>query len=195
MTESTGQARAKRDLIIETWTRLGCPAVDEKVLREIQHALGERFGTAAIDSPASIARVLADENADLRHPEVIEFDARWRESELKRDALEQIRKGDPKKPLTLKGATATLKRLENLRKKFASENDVTKLRALREAAINEKTRAQLLARDAMLRDQTRSVQMEIVEWFRVWLEAPDIFNDWLELRRRSREYQEKFSRE
>ena len=195
MKEPTTQARIKRDLIIETWKRLGCPSVGVETLREIQRAVSERFGAGAIDSPASIARVLADEDAELRHPEVIEFDTVWRESKFNEDTSKQINKADPTKPLTLKRSAAMLRRLEKLRKKLAHENNTEELRRLRDLAINEKARAQLLARDHALRDQTRSAQAEIAEWFRVWLQTPHLFADWLELRRRSREFRETFPRE
>ena len=35
--------------------------------------------------------------------------------------------------------------------------------------------------------------IEISEWFRVWLETPNLFNQWLELRRSSEAFKEKFS--
>jgi len=163
------------------------------VLREIQRAVGENFGAAAIDSPAAIARVLADAGADLRHLEVIEIDARWREQKLDQGQIKDlIGVRDPSKPLTLKSAVVVLRRLEKLRKRFTSENNTSDLRRLRELALNQKARAQLLARDDALREQTRAAQTEIAEWFRVWLQTPDLFEDWLELRRRSPEFKARF---
>jgi len=187
------KSRTKREAIIESWALLGRPLVGEAVLREIQRNVGEVFGEGAIDSPAIIARVLADGGADLRHPEVIEFDARWREKNLDEDiSRDLIGDRDPARPMTLKSAAVVLRRLEKLRKRFTSENNRTKLRRLRDLALNEKTRAQLLARDDTLREPARVAQTEIAEWLRVWLQTPDLFSDWLELRRRSPDFKKKF---
>src|SRR6201988_2659049 len=42
-------------------------------------AVGERFGSAM--SPASIARVLADQGERLGHPEILQAYTRWREKQ------------------------------------------------------------------------------------------------------------------
>ena len=183
--------REKRELIVETWTKLGHAPVTGRMLSRIQRALARQFGIDTTDSPASIARVLADEGAELRHPDVIEFDARWRESSFKKSEL-AIATDDAAKPLTLESAEALLKRFERLRRKYSGDAKSDRLRQLREAALNEKAKAQLLARDDALDDSLRKVQGEIAEWFRVWLQAPEIFDDWLDLRRRSSEFRETF---
>jgi hypothetical protein len=38
----------------------------------------------------------------------------------------------------------------------------------------------------------REEKKEIAEWFRIWLETPDAFFDWLEVRKASPEFSEKF---
>jgi hypothetical protein len=183
--------REKRELIVETWTKLGHAPVTARMLSRIQRALARQFGIDTADSPASIARVLADEGAELRHPDVIEFDAQWRKSSCKESEL-AIAADAAAKPLTLESAEALLKRFEGLRRKFSGDAKSDRLRQLREAALNEKAKTQLLARDSALDDSVRKVQAEIAEWFRVWLQAPEIFDDWLDLRKRSSEFRETF---
>src|ERR1044071_8612705 len=131
--------RSKRELIVETWTKLGRAPVTAGMLRRIQRALARQFGIDTTDSPASIARVLADEGAELRHPDVIEFDAQWRDSSFKKSA---IATDDAAKPLTLENAEALLKRFERLRRKFSGDARPDRLRQLRETALNEKAKAQ-----------------------------------------------------
>lgn len=187
------KAQTKREVIVEVWERRQCPPVGARELRGVQRALRARFGAGANDSPASIARVLADAGAELSHPEVIEYDARWREAKLSEEAVkEPIGTRDLAKPLTLKRAAIALKRLEKLRKQFTRANNGTELRRLGDAALSEKARAQLLARDHALGEQARAEQIEIVEWFRVWLQTPDLFADWLELRSRAPDFQKRF---
>jgi len=43
--------------------------------------------------------------------------------------------------------------------------------------------------------EKRAEKAEIRQWFRVWLETPEAFFDWLELRKRAPEFVEKFGAE
>src|SRR5436853_6319695 len=97
---------SKIELIVSTWQRLECPRVGARELREIQSELRNQFGAGGVQSPASIARVLADVGAELKHPEVIEYDAEWRQAQLENDAKRFQRLGEvcSDKPLTFKQA-------------------------------------------------------------------------------------------
>ena len=181
----------QRELIVNAWTKLGRAPVTARILSRIEQALAKQFGKDTIVSPASIARVLTDEGAELRHPDLIESDVRWREKRLKQSAL--FPRNDLTNPLTLKSSEALLKRFENLRQELSIKNDIEELSRLREAALNEKAKAQLLARDRLLSESVRKQQEEIAEWFRVWLQTPEIFDDWLDLRQRSPGFKETFS--
>jgi len=185
--------RTKRGLIIEAWDRLGRATVGEHELREIQRSVRNQFGSSADESPAAIARVLADEGAELRHPEVIEFDARWREAKIEKDSgqlkgLDELLAG---KPLRLRKAEALIKKLERLRQR-AENDDQSAARQARSMAISGRQTAELLAKDKELNELQRAEQTEIAEWFKVWIQTPILFADWLELRRRSPEFRKKF---
>jgi len=190
----TPSAPTKHALILHVWDRLGRAAVGERELREIQEALRAQFGQGAEDSPAAIARVLADEGAELRHPEVIEFDARWREAKIEKDGeqlkgLEDLFAG---KPLRLKKAEALINKLEKLRKRAESSGDRVAAKETRNLAISGRQIAELSAKDRKLNPLQRSEQAEIAEWLKVWIQTPSLFADWLDLRRRSPEFQKKF---
>ena len=186
------QSHTKRELIIEAWQSMECAAIGGDELRQIQRAIGRLW---ADESPAAIARVLADEGAELRHPDVIEFDARWREAKLEKQSrrlkgLEDLLTG---KPLRLTKAEALMKQLERLRTE--SSSDQTVWRQARNLAINGRQIAVSLARDRTLDQNGRDEQAEIAEWLKVWIQTPALFADWLELRRRSPEFKKKFSTE
>ena len=66
MPRSNRNVRTRHELILKVWNRLGSADVGRRELRQIQQAIGERFGEGAVDSPAAIARILADEGAELR---------------------------------------------------------------------------------------------------------------------------------
>ena len=187
-------ALTKRGLIIEAWERLGRAAIGEAELREIQKSVRGPFGQGADESPAAIARVLADEGAELRHPEVIEFDARWREAKIENDnrrfkGIEDILAG---KPLHLKKAESLIKKLEKLRKRAESSGDLIAAKETRNMAISGRQNAELLTKDRKLNPLQRAEQAEIAEWLKVWIQTPSLFADWLDLRRRSPEFQKRF---
>jgi hypothetical protein len=184
----------KRDLIIAAWDRLGRTTIGGPELREIQRSVRSEFGQRADESPAAIARVLADEGAELRHPEVIEFDACWREAKIERErgkfkGFEDLLAG---KALRLKKAEASIKKLEKLRKSSESSGDPGASKQARNMAVNGRQIAESLAKDRTLNQTQRAEQAEIAEWLKVWIQTPSLFTDWLELRRRSPDFQKKF---
>jgi hypothetical protein len=188
------KAQTKREVIVEIWERRQRPAAGKKELREIQRALAGRFGKGGVDSPAAIARVLADEGAELRHPEVIEFDARWREANIQKGTAFHVKNltGTLEKPLTLSRAARLIGKLDKARQRSERKADATNLRRVRDFAITEKQHAEARARDAQVNEQARTAQVEIAEWLRVWLQTPDLFADWLDLRRRTSDFRKKF---
>jgi hypothetical protein len=194
MTRTISKARTKRELIITAWDDLGRSMVGASELRKIQSAIREQFGAGAIESPAAIARALADEGAELRHPEVIEFDARWREAEIKRNAgrFPRLNIVPGSKPLRLRQAEAFIKRLERVRARSEQTGDKAAGQRARDAAVKAREVAESMAKDRTLDQAIRIEQGEIAEWLAVWLQTPKLFWEWLELRRRSADFREKF---
>jgi hypothetical protein len=189
------RADTKRGLMVEIWDRLGRPAIGQRELLEIQRSVRSRFGQVAEESPAGIARVLADEGAELRHPEVIECDARWREAKIERDSAEfkGLEALLTRRPLSLLKAEAVVKKLEQLRQSSSASGDQTAAKEARELAIDGRQTLMSLAKDRNLSQRERAEQAEIAEWLKVWIQTPSLFADWLDLRRRSVEFQKKFS--
>lgn len=196
MTRTISKARTKRELIITVWDDLGRVMVGASELRKIQSSIQDQFGTGAVESPAAIARVLADEGAELRHPEVIEFDARWREAEIKRNSKGSGSGKDVTgKPLRLKQAEAFIKRLEQVRCRCDETGDKAAWQRARDKAIKARQVAESLAKDRTFDQLIRLEQTEIAEWLAVWLQTPKLFTEWLELRRRSPDFRVRFSAE
>ena len=179
-------ARTRQELIIEVWEALDCESVGERELLAIQDELHKTLGAGAVESPASIARVVADEGAVLRHPEVLHCDTRWRTRSLALIPPQQLDFS------SLLAAAASLKKIDELLLKAQAENNEQTLRELREVAIQAGREAQLVARSRIVGEHERKVSREIVEWIRVWLQQPELFDDWLSLRQRSPEYRKKF---
>ncbi|MGI9035941.1 MAG: hypothetical protein ACR2GD_07880 [Pyrinomonadaceae bacterium] len=180
-------ARTKQDLIIEVWEKLDCESVGAREIEAIETAVRERYGAGAIETPMKIARLLADEGAELRHAEIMELDVQ-RRLESPYDAMFRnvLKFSDFKQTLI------SIRQLENLRKKFLAANDREGLRLVRETVLKGKNRAQMIARNEKVEEKKRAEKSEIAEWFALWLQSPEIFENWIELRQKSADFKNKF---
>lgn len=181
-------ARTKRELMIEVWEHLDCESVGRSELEAIRAAVAGRFGEGAVESPASIARLLADEGAELRHAEVLETDAHWRAATDPYEAMFR----NVLKFSDFAQAAASIKRLDNLRREFARKRDQEGLRRVREIVLRGKRRAAMIAGNPAVNEHKRAEKEEIAQWFTVWLQTPEIFDDWLALRLCSADFREQF---
>ena len=182
------KARTKYDLIVEVWEHLDCESVGAVELERIESVVRERFGEGAVESPAMVARLLADEGAELRHAEVLDLDTRSRTKDPYEAMFRNVLKFS-----NLSQAAVSIKNLENLRRQFVRKKDSEGLRRVHEVGLKGKQRAQRIARSRNVDEQKRAEKAEIEEWFAVWLRQPEVFNDWLELRKRSKDYRQRFS--
>ena len=190
MPAKTWSARTKHDLIIEVWEDLDCESVGARELEQIQRALRERFGAGALRSPASIARTVADEGAQLRHPEVFECDVKWREQNMQKWAFrERLDFSD------LSLAFASVVRLEEKRLQLQVDNEATGLKELRDIVVAARKDLLLRARSKIIDGGVREQLKEISQWLTVWLQSAELFSDWLDLRRRSPEFRKRFGEE
>lgn len=183
------QSRTKTDLIIEVWEKLDCENVGATEIEAIEIAVGEHFGKGAVDSPMIIARLLADEGAELRHSEIMELFVK-RHAKSPYDAMfyNILKLGD------LAQTAATVRNLENLRKKLKSESDKEGLRLVKEIAIRGKTHAQEMSVNPRLDETARAENAEIAQWLTLWLQSPELFENWVAIRQNSKDFIDKFGK-
>src|SRR5580765_346799 len=129
-------ARTKNDLMIEVWEKLDCENVGAAEIESIETVVADQYGPSAVDSPMIIARLLADEGAVLRHSEIMKLYVERASDRPYDAALRGIMKSDD-----FRTAAASIKNLENLRRKYKSENDKEGLRLVRDAALRQKRAA------------------------------------------------------
>ena len=187
MTTKKWRAGNKRDLIIEVWEKLDCESVGAPELEQIQQELDETFGKGALESPAAIARVVADEGAVLRHPEVFQCDLKWREQSLKVKDFQRALSFS-----NLQDALESMGRIEVKRQELEAESDKPGLGTLRQVVEDARQDALLTSRGKIIAVSRRGEAKEIAEWLAVWLQSPQLFSDWLDLHMRSPEFQKKF---
>ena len=172
---------SRHESVISAWRTLERTSAGADELVSIQRLIGDETV-----SPAEIARELAKEGIELRHPEVIVCDARWRETHFEKQAARfagvVALRGAAL--LELKEAEAAIAEMERLRDGFAAQDDLA-LHELKALAVDARETANRRAHDAALSQSAQKVQAEIAEWVRVWLETPNLFAQWLELRKAS----------
>lgn len=177
MNEKYRNPEMKKQVIIELWGQTGKPSAGASELELIQQGLLERLGDDAPESPASIARTLADHGVLLRHPEIMEADLRWRQNRM--GALfspEELNFGN------LEGATALIEKIERLRRDF--DDDEVRFEHLRQSVRRLNSELELMTR--------QQLAQELAQWLRIWLQNPSIFGEWLDLRRATEEFRERF---
>lgn len=83
-------------------------------------------------------------------------------------------------------------RLDELWRKFRASGERAATERALEIARLGRRRAEMIARNPKVEPHKRAEKEEIVQWFRVWLETPEAFFDWLELRKQSPEFRKQF---
>jgi len=169
----------RQEVVFEAWRKTGSQSLGAAELALIQESLRIVFGQSSIESPASLARILADSGVPLRHPEVLRADTSWREANL----YELFGPGELDFT-ALEPALVSVTKIEDLRIQIANEGDETGVKRLTQHI--QEVRRELDSIDSEL-------AREVVQWLRVWLQNPVIFRDWLSLRQKSADFLQKFA--
>lgn len=175
------KAPAKKEMILSAARELKAviytPAEIEQIRRKLIADKGEHGKTSA----EYVATVLAE--AGLRVVLSARTDAEGRYEEEFRDLLHFS---------TLEDAEMCLVRLDELFRKFGTEGERAAAARVLEVARLGRRRAEMIARNHKVDAAKRGEKEEVARWFAVWLEQPDAFFDWLEVRKQAPEFQERF---
>jgi len=181
------KSRTKRDLMIEVWEKLDCESIGAKEIIAIEDAVRERFGQRAVDSPMRIARLLADEGAELRHSELMNLYVERAEDRPYDAALNNLFDLSD-----LDKLQSSLRKAENLRRKLKKDNDAVGLRLLNKNAVETKALARKKSTDTSLSAAEKSIHAEAVEWITLWLQSPELFENWINMRRANKDFKRAF---
>jgi hypothetical protein len=180
-------SRTRDDLAIEVWEKLDCESVGSEEIRAIMRVVEVRFGRQAVGSAMALARLLADEGAELRHSEIMELYISQRE-----DApYDAAHRGLPNIS-SLKRLRSSLRQMDNLRRKYVSTGDKEGIRFGRELLLEVKQEALLLAESPSQSDIQRELCREAAEWITLWLHSPELFESWVAARTASGSFRRKF---
>ena len=175
-------AETKKQAILEIAEGLRLEKFTPAEVEQIRRQLVVRLGASGKTSPDYIAEVLAA--AGRRVILSTQADTQGQYEEEFRDLLHFA---------TLEEAEICLMRLDELWRKFRSEGERLAVERVLEVARLGRRRAEMIARNPRVDAYKRDQKQEILEWFRIWLETPDTFFDWLDLRKQSPEFQQRFA--
>ncbi len=173
----------KKEMILQIARAFAVPRFTPAEVEQIRRQLVARLGPAGKTSPDYIAGVL--ETAGMRVVWTTKADTEGLYEEEFQDLLHFA---------TLEDAEMCIVRLDELFHKFKNEGEGAAAERVLEIARLGRRRAEMIARNRKVEPEKRVEKEEIMQWFKIWLETPGAFFDWLELRKASPDFQKRFAR-
>lgn len=177
----TRQELSKKQLILEAARALGAQKITAAEIEQVRRKLIAQHGAEGKTSADYIASVLAA--AGIRVALSQRADTEGRYEEEFHDLLHFA---------TLEEAEMCLMRLDELLRKFRAEGEGAAAERVLEVARLGRRRAEMIARNPKVDAHKRAEKAEVLHWFTIWLETPDAFFDWLEVRKRAPEFVAQF---
>ncbi|MGB8673418.1 MAG: hypothetical protein WA737_02175 [Candidatus Acidiferrales bacterium] len=178
---SSGGSPTKKAMILEIAASLAKARYTPAEIEQIRRKLIVQLGAQGKTSADYIVSVL--EEAGLRVVWSTQSDTEGRYEEEFQDLLHFS---------TLEEAEMCIVRLDELLRKFLTEADSHAAERTREVARLGRRRAEMIARNHKVEARKRAEKEEVARWFGIWLETPEAFFDWLEVRKESPEFQQRF---
>jgi len=178
------KSKSTKEQVLEVWRALGLERAGEREIRAIQAELARRLGPGPRASRSYVAGVLA--GAGMR----VEIDDKyvdpWMDEPYAGRLKGLLEFGDFAK------AEDSIRKLDTAYREYRELGDRIGMGLVRTLLLKGKQRAASLASNPRLSPEKREEKREIASWFRVWLEAPELFADWLDLRKESPEFRRRF---
>lgn len=182
-------ARRKKDLILEYHAAHRLERAGPREIRAIEAELRRRLGPDSKTHPSYIASVLRDARVRVELPPG--YGDRYLDPEIEEPYASRIRGALQFRDLA--SAEAAIRSLDAAYREYRRAPDRRGTGIVRSLMIKGKQRSESLGRNPRVSAGKRREKLEIASWFRVWLETPDLFFDWLELRKGSEEFRRIFS--
>jgi hypothetical protein len=178
---SNEKSPTKKQMILSAARELGKSVYTPAEIEQIRRKLIAEWGETGKTSADYIADVLAE--ARMRVVMSVHVDPQGQYEEEFQDLLHFA---------TLEEAEVCLVRLDELLRKFETEGERAGEARVLEIGRLGRRRAEMIARNHKVDAAKRKEKEEVARWFAVWLEQPDAFFDWLEVRKQSPEFRALF---
>jgi hypothetical protein len=176
--------KSKRELVLDIYDNEAMGEVTAREIAIINQALIEEYGEGGAMTPAEIARILHDEDLPIRFDQIFRM---MTTTEKYENAFARFLENDD-----LAKTEKSIRGIDELYRKFNQAGDKAGVRFAFEAARTARQNAIELSRLSQLSAAQRREQAEIAEWFAVWLQTPDLFAEWVDLRKASAEFKKIF---
>jgi hypothetical protein len=173
--------KTKKALILDTAREIAATKWTPAEIEQLRRKLLAEHGEAGKTGPDYIAEVLNS--------------AGWKVVLTQREEAEEEYEEEFEDLLhfkTLEDAEVSLTRLDELMRKFRAHGEKAAVERVLDVARLGKRRAEMIARNRKVDAHKRAEKVEIGSWFRIWLETPDAFYDWLDVRKKSPEFRKQF---
>jgi hypothetical protein len=171
----------KKDMIIEAAREIGVQKWSTAEIDQLRRKLIADHGEAGKSSNDYISEVLQAMGWKVQLSEREEAEERFEEE------FEDILHFR-----TVHDAEVSITRLDELWHRFKSHGEKAAMERVLEIARLGKRRAEMISLNRKVDARKREEKKEIAEWFRIWLETPEAFFDWLEVRKASADFRQRF---
>jgi hypothetical protein len=174
-------SKSKKELILETAREIAASKWTPAEIDQLRRRMIAEHGEGAKTGSDYIAGVLKD--------------AGWKVVlNLQEEAEDQYEEEfeDLLHFKTLEDAEVSIMRLDELMRNFRAKGEHAAVERVMNVARLGKRRAEMIARNHKVEPHKRAEKEEIAGWFRIWLETPDAFFDWIDVRKKSPEFTAKF---
>jgi len=177
----TDSEKSKKDLILETAREIGASKWTLAEIDQLRRRLHAEHGEAGKTSSEYIGDVL--KSAGWKVLLTLQEEAEEQYEEEFEDLLHFK---------TLEDAEVSIMRLDELMRKFRAHGEHAAVERVLAVARLGKRRAEMISRNQKVEASKRAEKVEIASWFRIWLETPDAFFDWLDVRKQSPDFKSRF---
>jgi hypothetical protein len=173
--------KSKKDLILDTAREISASKWTLAEIDQLRRRLHAEHGEAGKTSSEYIGDVL--KSAGWKVLLTLQEEAEEQYEEEFEDLLHFK---------TLEDAEVSIMRLDELMRKFQAHGEHAAVERVLGIARLGKRRAEMISRNHKVEPHKREEKVEIANWFRIWLETPDAFFDWLDVRKQSPDFRTRF---
>jgi hypothetical protein len=176
---------SKKQILISFCQARGSRRIEWEDLRAARDELRNRLAAADRTSFGYIASILREAGYEVR------YEDRYSDPVMPEPYANRLK--GVLEFHDLPSAEMSLLKLDGIYREYGGAVDRLGVKFVRALVKKGKLRARALAANPRVQATKRREKMEIARWFQVWLETPDLFADWLALRKSSDEFQELFA--
>jgi hypothetical protein len=176
--------KTKKQIIVDYCREHGIQVAGRAEVRQISEEIRRALGSQEKISLTYIAQVLQRAGMALQHED------RYLSPPMAEPYASRLKGALQFRDLN--SAEASLRRFDDAYQTYARGSDRVGISLVRSLLLKGKQRALKIAANPRVDPFKRKEKQEIAHWFTIWLQTPDLFFSWLELRKRSEEFQRIF---